>query len=261
MDADKQRMKWRPGACENCGARGHRRKECFEKPRKVPAKFAKEPIAIPAEQPEEPIRREQLVDGGGSGTASYDAKRDRWSCYDPSDYREVEEEFEKMEEARRKLKAEQVRLGGWLDCQQGLLKAVAGFQGEVVELVDTNDEDVYAEDMAPVQGVDMDSRTRITVRNLRIREDTAKYLFNLDPQGAYYDPKSRSMRENPFKVGHWELVAPDLFNLFAASSERHRAEVGDEAGGPAGPRREEDARLHVPRRELHAHDRRGGGCH
>ena len=42
-----------------------------------------------------------------------------------------------------------------------------------------------------------------TVRNLRIREDTAKYLLNLDPASAHYDPKSRSMREdpNPEKVG------------------------------------------------------------
>merc|ERR1711959_198604 len=36
-----------------------------------------------------------------------------------------------------------------------------------------------------------------TVRNLRIREDTAKYLLNLDLDSAYYDPKSRSMREDP----------------------------------------------------------------
>jgi pre-mRNA-processing factor SLU7 len=36
-----------------------------------------------------------------------------------------------------------------------------------------------------------------TVRNLRIREDVAKYLRNLDPNSAYYDPKTRSMRENP----------------------------------------------------------------
>ena len=35
------------------------------------------------------------------------------------------------------------------------------------------------------------------VRNLRIREDTAKYLRNLDVQSAYYDPKTRSMRDNP----------------------------------------------------------------
>jgi len=31
----------------------------------------------------------------------------------------------------------------------------------------------------------------------RIREDTAKYLRNLDTNSAYYDPKTRSMRENP----------------------------------------------------------------
>lgn len=31
-----------------------------------------------------------------------------------------------------------------------------------------------------------------------IREDTAKYLLNLDVKSAYYDPKTRSMRENPF---------------------------------------------------------------
>lgn len=36
-----------------------------------------------------------------------------------------------------------------------------------------------------------------SVRNLRIREDTAKYLLNLDLDSAYYDPKSRSMREDP----------------------------------------------------------------
>lgn len=44
----------------------------------------------------------------------------------------------------------------------------------------------------------MDTKRRITVRNLRIREDTAKYLRNLDLNSAYYDPKTRSMRSNPY---------------------------------------------------------------
>ena len=34
-------------------------------------------------------------------------------------------------------------------------------------------------------------------RNLRIREDIAKYLLNLDVNSAHYDPKTRSMREDP----------------------------------------------------------------
>jgi pre-mRNA-processing factor SLU7 len=39
---------------------------------------------------------------------------------------------------------------------------------------------------------------KVTARNLRIRENTAKYLRNLDLNSAYYDPKSRSMRDNPY---------------------------------------------------------------
>jgi pre-mRNA-processing factor SLU7 len=35
------------------------------------------------------------------------------------------------------------------------------------------------------------------VRGLRIREDTAKYLRNLDPNSAPYSGKSRTMNENP----------------------------------------------------------------
>lgn len=98
------------------------------------------------------------------------------------------------------------------------------------------DEDKYADDI-DMPGQNFDSKRRITVRNLRIREDTAKvrnskylknmayallflcifrvtflcknantklwyllsqYLRNLDPNSAYYDPKTRSMRENPY---------------------------------------------------------------
>ncbi|KAL5064897.1 hypothetical protein RYX36_026634 [Vicia faba] len=36
-----------------------------------------------------------------------------------------------------------------------------------------------------------------TGTNLRIREDTAKYLLNLDVTSAHYDPKTRFMRDDP----------------------------------------------------------------
>jgi pre-mRNA-processing factor SLU7 len=42
-----------------------------------------------------------------------------------------------------------------------------------------------------------DPKIKTTTKNLRIREDTAKYLLNRDVNSAYYDPKSRAMRENP----------------------------------------------------------------
>lgn len=61
---------------------------------------------------------------------------------------------------------------------------------------EAEDEDKYVDEV-DMPGTKVDSKQRITVRNLRIREDTAKYLRNLDPSSAYYDPKTRSMRENP----------------------------------------------------------------
>jgi pre-mRNA-processing factor SLU7 len=50
------------------------------------------------------------------------------------------------------------------------------------------------------------AQMKTTVRNLRIREDTAKYLRNLDPNSAYYDPKTRSMRDNPLPNSNPEEV-------------------------------------------------------
>ena len=64
--------------------------------------------------------------------------------------------------------------------------------------IDSKNEDKY-EDGEVSMGTPSDSKQTVSVRNLRIREDTAKYLRNLDPDSAYYDPKTRSMRENPYK--------------------------------------------------------------
>ncbi|KAI1698097.1 pre-mRNA splicing prp18-interacting factor domain-containing protein [Ditylenchus destructor] len=121
----------------------------------------------------------------------YDAKRDRWGGYDSSAYKQVHEEYERMEETRKLIKSQNMKDGIPEEEAEG---------AEVVpeEKLDVDD-DRYADDMGVCQAVDMDSRTRITVRNLRIREDTAKYLYNLNDNSAHYDPKSRSMRENPFQ--------------------------------------------------------------
>lgn len=64
-----------------------------------------------------------------------------------------------------------------------------------------------------------------SVRNLRIREDTAKYLYNLDPNSAHYDPKSRSMRADPqphkpanekaFMGDNWTRQSGDFHGLQA----------------------------------------------
>jgi hypothetical protein len=49
---------------------------------------------------------------------------------------------------------------------------------------------------------------------MHIREDTTKYLINLDPSSAYYDPKTRSMRDNPLQNVPPEEVHASLFGNY-----------------------------------------------
>lgn len=167
--------KFRKGACENCGAMTHKKKDCLERPRKVGARFTGTSIA--------PDEHSQV-----SLDLDYDGKRDRWNGYNPEDHHRIVEEYAKVDLAKRTLKAQKLQdelASGKLD------------QTEREHNSEDEDEDKYADDI-DMPGQNFDSKRRITVRNLRIREDTAKYLRNLDPNSAYYDPKTRAMRENPY---------------------------------------------------------------
>ncbi|EGT60245.1 hypothetical protein CAEBREN_00630 [Caenorhabditis brenneri] len=168
----KAATKFRKGACENCGAMSHKKRDCFGRPRKANAKETNTNIA------EDEYVQPKL-------TLGFDAKRDRWDGYDPATHKQVIEDYELLVRARKVFKEHEMK--------KGKAEHVLAEDGA------PKDEDMYAEDadMAGVS-VDMDSRTRITVRNLRIREDPAKYLLNLAENSPYYDPKSRSMREDPF---------------------------------------------------------------
>ncbi|KAK7109739.1 hypothetical protein V1264_013728 [Littorina saxatilis] len=158
--------KFRKGACENCGAMTHKRKDCLERPRKIGARFTGDQIA-----PDE-----YLPDDVGQ---DFEGKRDIWNSFDPQEHQhKLFEEYSKIEEAKQAMKEEAL--------EENLKHAGKG----------EDDEDKYAEDM-DMPGQKFETKNRITVRNLRIREDTAKYLYNLDPNSAYYDPKTRSMRQNP----------------------------------------------------------------
>jgi pre-mRNA-processing factor SLU7 len=170
VNLDSLTTKFRKGACENCGAVTHKKKDCMERPRKVLAKFSGAEIA-----PDEFIQPDLKLD--------FDGKRDRWNGYNPTEHLGIIEEFEKVEDTKRQLKAQRLNTG---DEDEGGEEEMDG------------DEDKYVDEV-DMPGTKVDSKQRITVRNLRIREDTAKYLRNLDPNSAYYDPKTRSMRENPYK--------------------------------------------------------------
>ena len=191
VDTTKIATKYRKGACENCGAMTHKRKDCLERPRKIGARFTNVQIAH-----DEFVQPDLNPD--------FDGKRDRWAGYDPANHREIVEEYQKIEEAKRELKAEKLK------------------EDPNASSSEEEDEDKYA-DGVDMPGTKVDSKQRITVRNLRIREDTAKYLRNLDPNSAFYDPKTRSMRENPNPSKNPEDIdfAGENFMRYSGDTQRH----------------------------------------
>ncbi|XP_010506888.1 PREDICTED: pre-mRNA-splicing factor SLU7-A-like [Camelina sativa] len=175
-----QAEKYCKGACQSCGAMTHDVKTCMDRPRKVGAKYTDKNIA-----PDEKI--ESII-------LDYDGKRDRWNGYDPSNYRFVMDLFDAKEAARKKYLKE-----------QHLKKLEEKNNNDATSDREEEDDDLRVDevkldkDFAKVtkRVRTTDGGSTGTVRNLRIREDTAKYLVNLDVNSAYYDPKSRSMREDP----------------------------------------------------------------
>lgn len=197
VDTTSVAVKYRKGACENCGAVTHKKKDCMERPRKVGAKYTGAKIAA-----DEFIQPELAMD--------YDGKRDRWRGYDPSEHKAIIEEYQKIEEAKRQLRAEKLN---------------SDVDGDIEpEEANEEDEDKYVDEV-DMPGTKVDSKQRITVRNLRIREDTAKYLRNLDPNSAYYDPKTRSMRDNPnanSSLGDQDVdYAGENFVRFTGDTQKH----------------------------------------
>ncbi|KAF6237035.1 hypothetical protein HO173_004914 [Letharia columbiana] len=174
--------KFRKGACENCGALTHKTKDCLSRPRAKGARWTGKDI-----QADEVVQDVEL---------GWDAKRDRWNGYDAEQYRNVTEEWEELENLKKKLKGEEADASG-----QKLLTEDDEQRPEGEE-----EEAKYAEES------DMGRQQSTATRNLRIREDTAKYLLNLDLDSAKYDPKTRSMVDMGAQADQAAaLVAEDNF--------------------------------------------------
>ena len=174
--------KFRKGACENCGALTHKTKECLSRPRSKGARWTGKDI-----------QADELVQDVHLG---WDAKRDRWNGYDAEQYRNVTEEWEELENLKKRLKGE----GNQSD-EQKLLTEDGGQRA-----AGEKEEAKYAEES------DMGRQQSTATRNLRIREDTAKYLLNLDLDSAKYDPKTRSMVDMGAQADQAAaLVAEDNF--------------------------------------------------
>jgi pre-mRNA-processing factor SLU7 len=85
--------KYKKGACENCGALTHKKRDCVERPRKVGAKYTGSNLA-----PDEFLQPNLNL--------TYDGKRDRWNGYENIAHKETIEEYEKLEDVKRDIKKE-----------------------------------------------------------------------------------------------------------------------------------------------------------
>mmetsp|Transcript_17116 Transcript_17116/g.37218 ORF Transcript_17116/g.37218 Transcript_17116/m.37218 type:complete len:561 (+) Transcript_17116:42-1724(+) len=170
---------FKKGACANCGATTHTAKSCLERPRAKGAKYSGRGI-----RPDDVVAELEL---------DWEGKRDRWNGYDSRAYQRVVERHETLEQERREVK--QAALDGKNDAVLGARAEGNEQQNERNRISDDGEYKLKADGEVIAHEKDVD--TKGTARNLRIREDTAKYLRNLDLNSAYYDPKSRSMRQDP----------------------------------------------------------------
>ena len=163
--------KFRKGACENCGAMTHKTKDCLERPRKHGAKYTGKNI-----------QADEIVDDISLG---WDAKRDRWNGYDVREYDTVVKDYEEIEALRKKAALETKKIDPDDDQAEG-------------------DGDHYAEE------TDMGRSQPTSTRQLRLREDTAKYLLDLNLDSAKYDPKTRSMDTTAQSLNNADPTNTDL---------------------------------------------------
>lgn len=172
--------KFRKGACSNCGALTHSVKNCVERPRRRGAKLT-----------DSAIRPDEVI---GQVNLDFEGKHDRWNGYDVDNFKQVQNRYAKLEAARNAIKAEKL--------DSVLRQPKNGDSRDHNSAIAADSDEDNLDDGSPRFGdgavvQETGGASKTTVRNLRIREDTAKYLYNLDLNSAYYDPKSRSMRGDP----------------------------------------------------------------
>lgn len=160
--------KYRKGACENCGSMTHKTRDCLSRPRKTGAKWSGKDI-----EADEAVEDVKL---------GWDAKRDRWNGYDVREYDSVVRDFEDMEELRKRTSSADAKRS------EGDAEDSGKGNNDDNDNDNNNDDDTrYAEE------TDMGRNQSTSTRQLRLREDTAKYLLDLNLDSAKYDPKTRSM--------------------------------------------------------------------
>jgi len=185
--------------------------------------------------------RSFAIDHEKYGKETYDSKRDKYHGYDASSNQHVkmmEDKYSKRDAIRRKKKEQKLKqqnerqkestkdktkIMSDSDSDTDYDSDSSGSDQSNDEFVQHDEEDKMFTSRLARQGGVGGAQMKVTARNLRIREDTAKYLRNLDLNSAFYDPKSRSMRDNPnpdvdpqelqFSGDNFARISGDAVNL------------------------------------------------
>ena len=193
-------VKFRKGACENCGAITHKTKDCLERIRRRGAKYTNKDFG-----------RDEYIDE--IKYDSYDSKRDRWNGYIEED--KNWELFDQVDKERKKngivLDEENILKNKIRDKdEEEFEKKFEQNLEKTLKENDNNDKkeenketisyDLYKKENNLTKNKEEDNKNiikGITSKSLFLGLDYSKYLLNLNLNSAYYDAKSRSMRENP----------------------------------------------------------------
>ncbi|CUS22571.1 LAQU0S06e01068g1_1 [Lachancea quebecensis] len=155
------RPRFAKAKCLNCGAGDHISRDCLEAPRKR--------RAGPEAQVRTTVIRRTESDG------NWDARRDRWFGYEGKEYETVLQKWEDNAAKQREQAAGDKDIADELDTDEEIELAALGlFKDEATGAVAADDE----------QG----SKLRTSVR---LREDRAAYLDDINSETINYDPKSR----------------------------------------------------------------------
>lgn len=235
QNAKNKAVVYRKGACKNCGAMTHKEKDCVERPRsskkaawKSGENIAADEVVLNMEEHGKVAYDAKRDQWQGYNPDEHKKTVERYERIEEErkkEARKAKEEKRLAAEAAKKAKQERKKLAKAATDKESEELGDKDKDGAIVnsddsdsgsdydsdednsddENDDANDKEFLEKDeqakdfqgRSARQGGIGGAQMKTTVRNLRIREDTPKYLYNLSLDSAHYDPKSHSMRMNP----------------------------------------------------------------
>lgn len=160
--------KFKKGSCTNCGSEDHNAKNCFERPRKIGAKWTNQDL-----------KGNFSVQGGldYSWKMKYDEKWDLWAGYDPNTYTEVVQKWDSKEKENQEHKKQEIKskiLSGTLN---------KDLNGSDIDAL-SNLSDISSESEEEEKEV----KKKVEVQHLRQRGVVQKYLQKISGEKPEIDP-------------------------------------------------------------------------